>query len=116
MVQLYLQRTGKVLLILSSLFHQQFSMTVMSFTSTSSSMSFSALTGGMSRELPDQFILCISHKQARVDNKAAFQILGDDGQPWLSLLFYILPKDHFATEFALWGYSQNMSILALLDS
>ena len=103
MVKMLLQRIGKVLLILSSLIHTMVCMKVLSFTSTSSSLSYSTLTRGMPRELPDQFILCISHKQARVDNRGAFQILGEDGRPWLALLFYIPPKARFATEFELWG-------------
>ena len=93
----------QVSLLLSSFLDMSMAMKVLSFTS-SSSLSYSTLAGGMSRELPEQFTLCVSHKQARVDNRGAFQILGADGRPWLALQFFIPPRTRFATEFEVWGF------------
>ena len=43
--------------------------------------------------LPDQFILCTSHIQTKLDGKRFIQIYGSDGSPWMSFNFF---KDKFS--------------------
>ena len=52
--------------------------------------SFASLTRNV--ELPDTFILCSSSRQARIDDRGIFSILGQDGSQWLTLSFWQHPK------------------------
>ena len=53
----------------------------------SSSPSFATLTTSPVKVLPETFVLCTSHKQNMMDGNGFFHVLGEDGQPWLSLWF-----------------------------
>ena len=56
-------------------------------------------------ELPDKFLLCLSHLQSTLDNKSFLTILGQDGTPWVSLS--ILLYNTRAPELWLQQHGQN---------
>ena len=71
-------------------FHASSSLKVYNFGGDSepgSSPSFATLTSSPVKELPESFVLCTSHKQNMMDGSGFFHVLGEDGQPWLTLWF-----------------------------
>ena len=48
-------------------------------------LSYATLVEGSREELPESFILCTSHKQARWHGRGHFLVTGSQGKPWLTL-------------------------------
>ena len=48
-------------------------------------LSFVTLANHPTKELPDKFIICSSHKQGKVDGKSFYVLYDDDHVPWLSV-------------------------------
>lgn len=53
----------------------------------SSDLSYVSLSRTSGVALPDKWILCTSHQQARMDAKSFYHIYGQDGAPWMSTKF-----------------------------
>ena len=48
-------------------------------------LSYATLAEGSKEELPESFILCTSHRQARWHGRGNFLVTGRQGKPWLTL-------------------------------
>ena len=67
-----------------------FSVKVYNFNSSADSptASYVRLSSQPVKDLPESFILCISHKQGMFDDRGAFHMLDDEKRPWLSWAFW----------------------------
>ena len=52
---------------------------------TNGTLSYATLQGPPNSKLPDSFVLCTSHLETSIDGSSFITVVGDDGQPWLSL-------------------------------
>ena len=48
-------------------------------------LSFATLQNSPRDELPQQFVICTSHRQNRIDGHGFFHLLGEDNTPWLAM-------------------------------
>ena len=58
------------------------------FASPDTPASSAVLTNLTENKLPDQFILCFSVKQNKIDGKIPFALYGEDKNPWLAFCFW----------------------------
>ena len=58
------------------------------YAAPNTSLTFAVLTNMTEEKLPDQFILCFSVKQNKLDGKIPFALYGEDKKPWLAFSFW----------------------------
>ena len=62
-------------------------------------LSYVTLSSSSSVEIPEQFILCTSHQQSKINKHSFYQILQSDGSPWMTTFFEVMESGSFG----LWG-------------
>ena len=76
-------------------------------------LSYMTLSSTSSVEIPDQFILCSSHQQSKIDNRGFYHILQSDGSPWMTSVF----EDMGLKSVGLWGmYGVVWSYFGVIES